>query len=248
MRYNLVVAFRGTVTTSDWKQNLLAFKTRESSCSDKDAKVHSGFRKVLASMKVKRTPSSSEGFFKVMKDLRKEMEISGMEGGRPLKNVKISVYLTGHSLGGALAQLSGVRMANEGVFDGKDISLVTYGAPKVGNEEFVECFEKIQFRQKPVRIYLPADVVPKVPPSLMGYKHTPGGLIPKNFMKEMWEKTGIECSHSMLSYYDMLEEDPGLVARVKETLICSPQEKWVDAGGKSLYMRDYMKGGRLYQD
>ena len=41
----------------------------------------------------------------------------------------VKVKGTGHSLGGALAHLSAVVLAHDGI----DVELITFGAPKVGN-------------------------------------------------------------------------------------------------------------------
>lgn len=49
------------------------------------------------------------------------------------------LYLTGHSLGGAAATLSGARLLSTGVSPEK-IEVITFGAPAVGNEAFAAKF------------------------------------------------------------------------------------------------------------
>ena len=45
------------------------------------------------------------------------------------------ILITGHSLGGALAVLSALDIKKELMFN-ETISLYTFGAPRVGNDEF----------------------------------------------------------------------------------------------------------------
>lgn len=53
-------------------------------------------------------------------------------------NPKSHVYLTGHSLGGAVATILGARMISADIAKPEQISIYTYGAPAVGNEAFAK--------------------------------------------------------------------------------------------------------------
>ncbi|MEW5315853.1 MAG: hypothetical protein WDW38_007255 [Sanguina aurantia] len=80
------------------------------------------------------------------------------------------VYVTGHSLGGALATLCAYELAcrqdtNHGV---SHISMYTYGAPRVGNKAFAALFnEKVPDSW---RVTNSNDIIPSIP-RLMGYCH-----------------------------------------------------------------------------
>ena len=50
------------------------------------------------------------------------------------------LIITGISLGGALTCLSYVDIANAGIFD--EITLVTFGAPRVGNKNWAQWFDQ----------------------------------------------------------------------------------------------------------
>ncbi|KXZ49775.1 hypothetical protein GPECTOR_19g226 [Gonium pectorale] len=81
------------------------------------------------------------------------------------------VLLTGHSLGGALATLAAYELAKEKKDHGRlfDISLYTYGAPRVGNQAFAEDFDARV--TDAWRMVNPKDVVPRVPPVSARYCH-----------------------------------------------------------------------------
>lgn len=77
------------------------------------------------------------------------------------------VWFTGHSLGGALAQLAVARLLRcRRVVQG----LYTFGGPRCGNGVFAAEFDR-QARHYTFRIVNEQDVVPKVAPRLLGYEH-----------------------------------------------------------------------------
>ncbi|HEY5038320.1 MAG TPA: lipase family protein [bacterium] len=80
-----------------------------------------------------------------------------------LKKLKTPLYVTGHSLGGALATVAVMNLPNPDQI----AACYTYGAPRVGNAEFVEAFYKV-----PVyRLVHASDIVPHLPFFAMGYCH-----------------------------------------------------------------------------
>jgi len=71
-------------------------------------------------------------------------------------------YITGHSLGGAMATIATSRLADQ--VD----ALYTYGSPRVGTRKFVKSFLHVPH----YRHVNNNDIVPKVPFAIMGYRHT----------------------------------------------------------------------------
>lgn len=76
------------------------------------------------------------------------------------KNKK--VYITGHSLGGAMATIACSRLEEIGKIE----QLTTFGSPRVGTRKFVK-----NIATPHMRFVNNNDIVTKVPLLLMGYKH-----------------------------------------------------------------------------
>jgi triacylglycerol lipase len=75
-----------------------------------------------------------------------------------------NVFFCGHSLGGALATLAASR------WNTTTTHLYTFGSPRVGGEKFVKSFNtnyRYRFRNN-------NDIVTRVPPEWIGYKHASG--------------------------------------------------------------------------
>ena len=72
------------------------------------------------------------------------------------------IYITGHSLGGAMATIAASRIQNNPDFK----KVYTYGAPRVGDRRFVLSCNFIH-----VRMQNNNDIVCKVPLLLLGYRH-----------------------------------------------------------------------------
>lgn len=77
------------------------------------------------------------------------------------------IHCVGHSLGGALASLNAVHLAQRGR---KSVALYTFGAPRVGTIDFAT-EASIRLRGRIKRVYHPADPVPMIP--LLPFLHAP---------------------------------------------------------------------------
>jgi len=78
------------------------------------------------------------------------------------------IHLTGHSLGGAIATILAAELAK----DGYEVSLTTFGSPRVGNSAFAETFEALKIDH--VRVVHADDIVPRMPK--IGYRHVSPAL------------------------------------------------------------------------
>ena len=79
---------------------------------------------------------------------------------KTLENNRCNVYITGHSLGAAMATIAASRIQD------RVIALVTFGSPRVGNREFVNSLFVEHYR-----VQNNCDDVTKVPFRVMGFDH-----------------------------------------------------------------------------
>ena len=134
----LVVSFRGTSQRADWVTNLKTRRTRTAL-----GKVHRGFLAAL-----------DQVWSEVEAVIQKE------RGSRAL-------WLTGHSLGGALAALAAARCAVERNWPVS--GLHTFGQPRVGNRTFAANLER-SLTNRYFRFTNNQDSVPGIPSSWF-YRH-----------------------------------------------------------------------------
>ena len=134
-----VVSFRGTENVQDWMTNLRYSMAPADSlppaANDSTARVHQGFR---------------DAFRSVKEDV--DRYLPWAEG--------LPVFITGHSLGGALATLGAAHLSGRGL-----AACYTFGAPRVGNEGFAS-----SLRIPVYRVVNALDPVPLVPGHWRGYR------------------------------------------------------------------------------
>ncbi|WKY07624.1 hypothetical protein Q1695_007243 [Nippostrongylus brasiliensis] len=81
------------------------------------------------------------------------------------------VWVTGHSLGGAMATLAASYIVAAKLVPASDVQLVTFGQPRTGNKDFAAAHDA-QALAGSFRVTHSRDVVPHVPPKeLQGYYH-----------------------------------------------------------------------------
>ena len=135
-----VVSFRGTENVRDWETNLRHSLTPadlpQPAANGPTAKVHQGFRDAFVSVRdqVERYLPCAEG---------------------------LPIFITGHSLGGALATLGAAYLSGWGLS-----ACYTFGAPRVGNKGFSG-----GLRTPVYRVVNPLDTVPLEPARSQGYRH-----------------------------------------------------------------------------
>lgn len=130
----MVLCFRGTEPKefSDIKADLNALPDR---ANNGHGWVHNGFQ---------------EEVNKVWEEVLKALEKLGDK----------DLYITGHSLGGAMATIATSRISD------KVKCLYTFGSPRVGTRSFVKSFDTPHFR-----FVNNNDVVTSVPFAFLGYRH-----------------------------------------------------------------------------
>jgi hypothetical protein len=87
-----------------------------------------------------------------------------------------ALYVTGHSLGGAMAAMMGVMLKHERKFSSSEDNVAdllkavyTFGQPMIGDPSFAKACQKNPFlRDKMIRYVYDSDVVPHLPPRTSG--------------------------------------------------------------------------------
>ncbi len=129
-----VLSFRGTSEKSDIKSDLTSGKNFEINNNGfAVGKIHVGFKHEINKL-----------WEKISKSLH---DVS-------------NVYITGHSLGAAMATIAASRLQT------KALSLITFGSPRVGDKTFVDNLKVPHYR-----VQNNCDDVTKVPLYLMGFRH-----------------------------------------------------------------------------
>ncbi|TKR87350.1 hypothetical protein L596_011761 [Steinernema carpocapsae] len=97
------------------------------------------------------------------------------------------VWITGHSLGGAMASLAAATIAHLEYVEKSKLKLLTFGQPRVGDWAFAKAHDSLVFYS--YRVVHNRDTVPHVPPEhspaawFDGYRHHASEVFYKNDMK-----------------------------------------------------------------
>lgn len=179
----IIIAFRGTSSASNWIADAIATQQKFKWAKDAGS-THKGFTGIYASARRQ-----------LYSALRRLLE------DKPL-------YLTGHSLGAALATLCAMDIA---VNTNRVPILFTFGSPRVGDPDFVQAFS--QHVPNSYRIHNEFDAVTHIPPTVFKlpkqaktyyYRHVPVSY-PLYFAD-----TSLSTNHGIGSYFaELAKLDPG---------------------------------------
>ncbi|KAJ4956896.1 hypothetical protein NE237_013679 [Protea cynaroides] len=151
-RRDIIIALRGTATCLEWAENMRDVLVRvpggENSEPNHPAKVECGF------LNLYKTPGSNMPSLAelVIEEVRRLMEL--------YKGETLSITVTGHSLGAALALLAADELSTAEP-DMPPIAVFSFGGPRVGNRAFADRISKNGV--KVLRIVNSQDVITRVP-------------------------------------------------------------------------------------
>nr|KJB42206.1 hypothetical protein B456_007G142100 [Gossypium raimondii] len=161
-RRDIIVAWRGTVTRPEWIADLMDFLKPISSnkipCPDSTVKVESGFLDLYTDKDVNCRFCKFSAREQILTEVKRLLEIYQLE--------ELSLTITGHSLGSALAILSAYDIVETGLNVLQDsravpVSVFSFSGPRVGNVRFKERMEVLGV--KVLRVVNVHDIVPKSP-------------------------------------------------------------------------------------
>ncbi len=109
-----------------------------------------------------------------------------------------SVEVTGHNLGAALATL--YVMENAHTRNVSNPALCTFASPFVGDGTFVQVFDGLQLTSW--RIVNGQDIVPKLPPEILGFRHIETEQLFSSLGKV---QSSFPCWHALATYLSLID-------------------------------------------
>jgi hypothetical protein len=153
----IIVAFRGSCAPEDFIQDArFALKPLAWHTEEDHVQCHAGFLDDFAAIEEK-----------IVSQVRAHLRI------RP-----VPIYITGHSLGGALAGLAGLSLT---LSELPPAAVITFGQPRIGNADFATDYNGTPVNQPGEdpcylhditwRVVNANDIVPRAPFHSLGYRH-----------------------------------------------------------------------------
>ncbi|CAK9138754.1 unnamed protein product [Ilex paraguariensis] len=149
-RKDIVIVWRGTVSPSEWYED---FQRKLDPIGHREAKVEHGFLSIYKSKSESTRYNKSSASEQVMKEMKRLAQFYNARAE------EVSLTITGHSLGGALALLTAYEVASS--LPGLHGNVISFGVPRVGNIAFRD--ELHQMRVKTLRVVAKQDLVPRMP-------------------------------------------------------------------------------------
>ena len=180
---SIIVSFRGTdpLSIKNWISDLDIIKEPYEACEG--CEVHTGF-------------------YNIYKSIREDLLTNFMNYNKKYGN---KAYITGHSLGGSLAQhfVSDLKYIN---LELQNTILYTYGMPRTGNKHFTDYLSDVIH----YRVTHNADPVPHILLINLGFWHTSQEIWYKEDNKSFREcepKNGEDkkCSDSLILDLDIID-------------------------------------------
>ncbi|QHN99597.1 hypothetical protein HN51_034736 [Arachis hypogaea] len=160
-RRDIVIAWRGTVTYIEWIYDLKDILTPANFTNDPTIKIESGFYDLYTKKEDACSYCSFSAREQILSEVKRLVQY--------YEDEELSITITGHSLGAALAVLSAYDIAelklnvieNGDVTAKIPVTVFSFAGPRVGNLKFKERCEELGV--KVLRVINVHDMVPTVP-------------------------------------------------------------------------------------
>jgi triacylglycerol lipase len=188
---NIVIAFRGTSSPFDWMADMIARQQKYPFVRNAGW-THEGFTAIYR--------SARKQIFTILNRLPEHKKL----------------YITGHSLGGALATLCAIDVAVHSHYPSPFV--YTFGAPRTGDPAFAKAYHVIV--RESHRVYNLYDIVTQVPTVL--YKSPRTGALyrylhVRNGYKLTFQHGNVSSNHTLSGYFAALSAlDPDYARQLRE--------------------------------
>ncbi|MBW7474670.1 lipase family protein [Paenibacillus oenotherae] len=191
-----ILAFRGSGSAVDWVNDFIAYQVKFTPVSG-GGSTHCGFTNVYMSARDR---------------------IMGLLDNIPRDK---PLFITGHSLGGALATLAALDIASNRGPEG--IIVYTFASPRVGDPQFARTYNRLL--PNTFRIQNEHDIVPHLPPLIYQSPTTKKNYLymhVKGDVKRSFRMGSVAGNHILYSYFVDLAQDAPHMA----TAICAYPPGW----------------------
>lgn len=159
---SIIIAFHGSYWIIDWLKDFYAPQKAATDLSPSLlGRIHEGFSSLIADSYT---------------DMMEKIQLSL---GRDIQG-NDKIYVTGHSLGGALAMLGGAMISSQHNLRKNSMKIVAFSTPRgvIGDAEFVQCVHKKIGIENILSFSTKGDVVPYLPQKLVSpiWKYAPLGI------------------------------------------------------------------------
>ncbi|KAI9177779.1 hypothetical protein LWI28_019187 [Acer negundo] len=176
-RREIYVVWRGTTRNYEWidilgaelesLEPLLKKSTKQSNSSDGDGDEKEKMPKaMLGWVTIYTTDDPKSPFTKLSARTQLQTKIKELITER-YRDEKLSITITGHSLGASLSVLSGFDLVENGITD-IPVSAIVFGCPQVGNKALRQRIESYS-NLKILHVRNTIDLIPHYPGELLGY-------------------------------------------------------------------------------
>ncbi|KAJ8545460.1 hypothetical protein K7X08_018043 [Anisodus acutangulus] len=139
-RRDILITWRGTIRSSEWNDDVevsLVQPTKIFGENTDNILIHKGFYSIYTSLNeasnYNRTSSARD---QVIEEVKRLLE--------QYKKEEVSITVTGHSLGSALATLCAIDIVVNQVNKEFPVTAFAFGCPRVGEENFKNAYEKLK--------------------------------------------------------------------------------------------------------
>ncbi|KOS21322.1 Lipase [Escovopsis weberi] len=165
----IVIAFKGSGTVTDFLTDVRCRMMNATKTSPLKGRLHSGFFNGMfddfpARLSDDKTRIETEVPFRLI-NLQLERLMSAILAKHDSRDLKVQLWATGHSLGGAYASVlwAGLLADPYPLSRASVRDLFTFGSPRVGNKAFAEHVNAIKGSRVAWRFVNEDDVIPRVP-------------------------------------------------------------------------------------